>query len=75
MAGKPKQAPKHVIKFRELREARGLTIRETARQLGVAESTVEFWDRGRQPSTHFLPDLAELFGLTIEELFGLPRPK
>lgn len=75
MAGKPKREPKHLINIRELRERHNVSVREVARRLDVAESTVRFWDGGRQPLAHFLPDLAELFGISIEELYGLPRPK
>lgn len=75
MAGKTKRAPRHVINFRALRERSEIPVRDVARALDVAESTVRFWDAGRQPLAEYLPDLAQLFGCTIEELYGLPRPR
>ncbi|MET8332175.1 helix-turn-helix transcriptional regulator [Streptosporangium canum] len=66
--------PKNWIDFRKLRQASGKTQRQVACVLDVAPNTVGYWDRGRQPSTQHLPDLAVLFDMTIEELYGLPRP-
>lgn len=67
-------AVKHRIDFRNIRKSHGKTQREVALALGVAQNTVAYWDSGRQPRTEYLPDLAALFGITIEELYGLPRP-
>ncbi|MGI5493863.1 helix-turn-helix transcriptional regulator [Microtetraspora malaysiensis] len=62
------------IDFAKLRKHSGLTQEQVARALGVRQNTVSSWELGAQPSARFLPPMAELFGLTIEELFGLPRP-
>lgn len=65
---------KHKIDFRELRHRFGKTQREVACAVGVAQNTVAYWDSGRQPRVEHLPDIAQFFGVTIEELYGLPRP-
>ena len=66
--------PRHEIKFRERRQLAGKTQREVAQVLGVGTNTVSYWDSGRQPKIEYLPEIAALFGCTIEELFGLPSP-
>jgi transcriptional regulator with XRE-family HTH domain len=68
------EKPRHQINFRERRLASGRTQLEVAKALGVGVNTVSYWDGGRQPKIEYLPDIAELFGCTIEELFGLPSP-
>jgi len=70
-----KKKPRHYVDFRKFRLAKNMTQREVAVKLDVALNTVVAWDAGRQPSTEYLPDLAKLFGVTIEELYGLPRPE
>ncbi|MGI5293292.1 helix-turn-helix transcriptional regulator [Nonomuraea polychroma] len=72
MAGKPRTEPKHKIHFREWRLARGLTQRAVAVWVGVGENTVSYWDNGRPPQVHYLPDIAELFECTIDQLFHPP---
>ena len=53
------------------RRLRGVipTQREVARQLGVSESAVNKWERGlAKPRADRLPQIAKLYGCTIEEL-------
>ncbi|MGW4476825.1 helix-turn-helix transcriptional regulator [Nonomuraea sp. NPDC004354] len=68
-----KRQPRHRIHFRAHREASGKTQRQVALALEVAQNTVAYWDAGRQPSVEYLPDLAQLFECTIEDLYSPPR--
>lgn len=45
-----------------------------ARQLGISMSTLRAWEHGRsQPMAGYLPDMAEIFGCSIEDLFESAR--
>ena len=58
-----------------LRENAGLTARELARQLNVHHSTVLKWEElGRVAKSEYLAPVAEILGVSIEELLGLPKP-
>jgi transcriptional regulator with XRE-family HTH domain len=58
-------------RLRELREERGLTRREIAIRLDVAESTVERWETAKRriPDERKL-ELAEMLGVSPAELMG-----
>lgn len=59
------------MKIRELREAAGLTQTEVARHMNVDCSAVARWDSGNVlPRADKLPRLADLFGCTIDALYG-----
>jgi len=68
------ERPQHRIHFRQWREARGMTQREVATALGVGQNTVAYWDTGRQPKVEYLPEIAKLFGCSIDALYGPPKP-
>ena len=52
-----------------LRKANGLTQRELAEQLGVSDKTVSRWERDEGlPDLALIPVLAEIFGVTCDEL-------
>ena len=54
-----------------LRIKADLSQSELADILGVTQSAVTNWERGNtQPSVDRLPKLAEVFGCTIDELYG-----
>lgn len=58
-------------KIKELREAKGLLQRELAKQLGIEQSTLSGWESGnRSPSAAMLEKLADIFGCSIDNLFG-----
>ena len=60
----------------ELRENAGLGVRELARQLGVNHATVLKWEAaGKVAKAEFLIPMSEIFGVTIEELLGQPKPR
>lgn len=53
-------------RIRELRKARGLTMKQLGAALGVAESTVSQYETGkRNPDNETLLKLSELFGVTV----------
>ena len=54
-----------------LRKEKNLTQKELADQLGVTDKAVSKWERdGSCPDTQFLPRLAEILGISLEELMG-----
>ena len=53
------------------RKAQHRTQQQVADQLGVAQQTLAHYEVGRlRPPASLLPPLAELLGLTLEELMG-----
>lgn len=62
--------------IRLLREARarGLTSKVLAAKLGVSPETVRVWaEEGKVPSADKMPQIADALGLSLDELYGLPR--
>lgn len=59
-----------------LRKANGLTQKELAEQLNVSDKTVSRWERDEgAPDLSLIPVIAELFGVTCDELLrGERRP-
>jgi transcriptional regulator with XRE-family HTH domain len=56
-------------KYRELREARGMSTEEVSRRLGVDEAMVRRWESGEQePDSAALAQLASTFGVSQDEL-------
>lgn len=52
-----------------LRKAEGMTQRELAERLGVSDKTISRWERDDgQPDLSVIPVLAEIFGVTCDEL-------
>lgn len=60
-----------------LRKAHGLTQREVADRLDVSNRTISAWERGTvMPDILLLPALAELYGVTTDEILtGARRPE
>ena len=55
----------------DLRRARGLTQQEAADQLGVSNKTVSKWENGAGlPDITVLPALAELYGVTADDILA-----
>ena len=55
-----------------LREKRGLTQAELAKQLGITRSGVNAWEMGISvPSTQYIVELAQFFGVSADYLLGL----
>lgn len=60
------------LKIAILRKARGLTQQGLADALGVSFQTVSKWENQvTMPDITMLPALAELFGVSVDELLGL----
>ena len=58
-------------RLRELRRAKGLTLKEVGSLVGVAESTMSLYESGkRQPDYKMLQTLAEFFGVSTDYLLG-----
>ena len=57
--------------IRRLRTARGMTQRELAHHLLVSTQAVSKWENDRAfPDLVLLPDIAKMFGVSLDELFG-----
>ena len=59
-------------KIKALRESRGMTQAELARQLGITLSGVNAWEMGLSvPSTQYVVDLALFFNVSSDFLLGI----
>ena len=62
-------------KIAELRKHRNMTQMELADRLGISFQAVSNWERGNSmPDISKLPEIAELFGTTIDEILGKENP-
>lgn len=60
-------------RLKQARKDRGGNAADFAKRLGISPPTLYAWEEGRyQPPLEKLPLLAEVYGLTIGELVGLP---
>lgn len=60
--------------FRECREKAGLSRGEAAEALRISKDAIKKWEIGKaMPVASKLPLLAELYGCTIDDLFGAHR--
>jgi transcriptional regulator with XRE-family HTH domain len=56
-------------KFQELREARGLSVDEVSRRMGVPASSIRRWENGEEdPDEGSLNQLAEALGASQDAL-------
>jgi transcriptional regulator with XRE-family HTH domain len=61
-------------KLRELRDKRGLTQADAARQLGIAPTTYASYEQGkREPDDATKMNIAKLYGVTVDYLLGINR--
>jgi transcriptional regulator with XRE-family HTH domain len=59
-------------KLRELRDKRGLTQADAARQLGIAPTTYASYEQGkREPDDATKMNIAKLYGVTVDYLLGI----
>lgn len=57
-----------------MRRRAGYTVAQLAERLSVTRATIYFWEKGRcLPNAGLLPELAEILGCTIDELFADPN--
>ena len=61
-----------MFRIRELRQERGMTQSQLAKGMGLrSASAVTMWETGdRNPPSSILPQLAEILGCTIDELYA-----
>ena len=60
------------LKIKDLRVKHGLTQEELANKLGVSFQTISKWENlVTMPDVALLPEISEVFGVTIDELFDL----
>lgn len=56
-------------RIRMLREQKGLTQTELAKQLGITRSSVNAWEQGISvPSTQYVVELAQIFKVSTDHL-------
>lgn len=62
--------------LKDLRRKKGLTQADLAVKLGVTQSLVAMWERGAvMPSAAKLPEIANMLGCTIDQLYGRGGPE
>ena len=58
-------------RIRELRKQKGLTQKELAKQLLIADSTLSYWEMGKyEPDCKALRELSEFFLVPIDYILG-----
>ncbi len=78
MTGRPPKAnaTEHGKHLAELRKAAGLSQTEIATALGIPQRTLSFYEReARRLPLELLKPLAELLGVSVEEILGLKENK
>lgn len=62
--------------IKSLRKSRGITQESFANYLGVSFQAVSKWERNEcYPDITLLPEIAEFFGVSVDELLGIDRAK
>ena len=57
--------------IKTLRKKMGFTQVELAERLNVSQSTITSWENGtRRPDLDLLPVIAQIFGVSVDELLG-----
>ena len=57
-----------------LRKEKNLTQNELAEKLFVSYQAISQWENGNtNPDIAIIPNIADVFGITIDELFGRPK--
>ena len=60
-----------MIRLRELRKQKGLTMKQLGDLVGLAESTISLYETGkRQPDQDTMVFFADFFGISIDYLLG-----
>lgn len=61
-------------RIKYLREQKGLTQADLARQLGITRSSVNAWEMGISvPSTQYIVELSNIFKVSTDYLLGVER--
>lgn len=57
------------MSFLAAREVSGLSQKDVAQKIGVDQSAVSLWEKGKtRPRAALLPAIAKLYGVTVDEL-------
>lgn len=60
--------------LKAMRRRAGYTVAQLAERLSVTKATIYFWEQGRYlPNAGLLPELAEILGCSIDDLFTDPN--
>lgn len=60
-----------MLKLKELRKSKNITMKKLGEKIGVAESTISLYENGkRQPDYDTLTKIADFFGVSVDELLG-----
>ena len=63
------------MKLKELRETRGFTLSQAAQAAHVTKAAVCMWESGaRQPGLASMLSMADLYGVSLDALFGRSPP-
>ncbi len=57
-------------RIHSLRKEKGITQEELGKAIGVTSQAVSKWECGGTPDAEILPQIAEFFGVTIDNLYG-----
>ena len=61
-------------RIKNLREKKDMTQAALAKQLGITRSSVNAWELGISvPSTQYIVELAEIFGVSTDYLLGVEK--
>lgn len=61
-------------RIKTLREEQEMTQTDLAKRLNITRSSVNAWEQGiSTPSTQFVVELAELFGVSTDYLLGMKK--
>lgn len=58
------------FKIKELRQYKKVTQEELANAVGISTQAVSKWENGGTPDINLLPQIADYFEITIDELFN-----
>ena len=66
---KPHSIGGEIVGFKQARINAGLSVRQVMKALNVSDAAVYQWETGVfLPSTKRLPEIAKLYGVTVDEL-------
>lgn len=54
--------------IKKRRHELGLSQKDIAFTLDTTSTTVSLWEKGRKPTAKFFPELAEVLGVSVEQL-------
>lgn len=61
--------------MKQVREDRGMTLKETAQKIGVSTSTYRDWEYGRKVPVSHVTKIAEVLSISVYDLVGETSPK